>query len=66
MTGPAESFDAAVARVAAYLDEMDRVDAANRGGSRYADDVHGINDRVLLRSDLRAILSGIPAPGVTL
>ena len=44
-------------RIAAYLDEMDRVDAANRAGSRYDDTVHGINDLELRRSDIRAALA---------
>lgn len=43
-------------RVAAYLDELDRV-VARRGHDYMADEVHEFNDHPLRRSDLRALLA---------
>jgi hypothetical protein len=45
----------AVARLTAYLDEMDRINA--KSTLTYGDVVHGINDLELRRSDIRAVLS---------
>ena len=55
---------AAVARVTAYLDALDEV-AARRARSGLhegrGDDIHSFNDHDLRRSDLRTLLSAIPA-----
>jgi hypothetical protein len=61
---PEPSEREALARLTAYLDEMDRVDAANLR-LHYADDVHGINDFRLYRSDIRTALAARPAPVVS-
>lgn len=41
-------------RLRAYLAEMDRIDGTRR---QYADEVHGINDLPLRRSDIAAVLA---------
>lgn len=56
-----EAREAAVARVAAYLNEIERVNKANDyKRSSYADAIHGINDIELRRSDLLLILDDSP------
>ena len=47
-------------RLTAYLDEMDRVNAANKT-LKYADDSHSINGLNLNRSDVRAVLAELAA-----
>lgn len=49
----------ALKALAAFLDEMDRVDDLNRGGAHYDDVVYGLNDFELRRSDLRALLARV-------
>lgn len=46
-----------LARVVAYLDEMDRVNAKAR--PHYADEAHEINGFPLLRSDLRSLATAL-------
>jgi hypothetical protein len=56
-----DELQAAIERLTAYLDEMDRVDTGPRGdySPQYPDDVHGINDFELRRSDVRTVLAAL-------
>ena len=52
---PVDTPDA-ITRVTLYLNEMDRIDAIR---PQYSDEIHGVNDFILMRSDLRALLAYI-------
>ncbi len=58
-TTPRELIANTVERVDSYLDELDRVNAAKRVGPYYSDEVHGINDFELRRSDLRDLIAAL-------
>src|SRR5436190_24380026 len=57
-----EDLQAAIDRLTAYLNEVDRVNNA-RGGKlmnwQHADEIHGLNDFPLRRSDIRMVVSAL-------
>lgn len=62
---PAPLLPDAIGRITAYLDEIDRVNEFSRSMVGYDDQIHGINDRILRRSDLRAVLAALTTPEET-